>query len=157
MKKILFILFSVALFIGTACRNEPSSQNETTATTKEGAKPALTRAELSLTCEEPDEPNMEYGAPQHEVFLYLAESKIKIADVLACETIGRDEYESYQIPADAIMAVGGWWAGAGDYFYVAEEGGNFVVKKGEMYEEKEDNSYDYKTVMTFSKTGEEVF
>ena len=163
MKK-LALFFIAGLFLFTACGNEPKAPADApdkppvlkpdAPNTQIGE---LAKSEILLVCSPVDDPNQEPGYPQNEVFLYLAESKVKVADILACEAIPANQYADYQIPEKAIAAVGGWWAGSGDYIYVVEEDGNYVVKKGEQFEEQDDNSFNYKTVMTFTKKGEEVF
>lgn len=161
---LLFSLVSCILMFASACQNEPQTSEETatekqeepTTSSSEGGIAPLHTSEVQLICVPADDPNQEPGFPQSEVFLHLAESKVKVADILACETIEKNQYNSHQIPENAIVAVGGWWAGKGDYVYVVEENGNFVVKKGEIFEEQEDNSYNYQTVMTFDKKGEQA-
>ena len=154
MKKFAFAAFILAISL-LACKNETSGTqgggNAAEATT------TVDPASVQLICQPVDEPNMEADAPKHEVFIQIGDSRIKIADILNCETISSNTYEEYQVPANALSAVGGWWAGSGDYIYVIQEGGNFVVKQGEMDEGKTDLDYGYKTVMTFSSEGKEVF
>ncbi|HFA49388.1 MAG TPA: hypothetical protein ENJ95_10265 [Bacteroidetes bacterium] len=154
MKQIVFAI-SILLFCA-ACKNDPSQKN-TQNRSKETSAKIIEQGDILLVCQEVDDPNMQYDAPQFEVFLMLADSKVKIADIYNCETLTPDLYEQHRIPKNAISAVGGWWAGAGDYIYVTEENGKYVVKQGEMHEEKDNLSYDYKTVVKFSKEGEEVF
>jgi uncharacterized Zn-finger protein len=157
MKKILLLfLTSASLFV--ACKSDPSTHS---GQNPEGAVPGATTeiapASIKFICQAVEIPNTDSDAPHNEVYLQMGNSRVKVGDILSCETIAKEQYEQYQIPASAIDAAGGWWAGAGDYFYVAEEGGNYVVRQGAMFEEQEDNSYNYKTVMTFSKDGKEVF
>ncbi len=149
MKNIFFILFACLLF--ASCKNEPSRQKGNDSMDK----PAQTieQADVFLLCQEV---TGETDAPAYEVFLQLADSKVKVADILNCETLTPDAFEQYQIPANGISAVGGWWAGAGDYLYVVEEDGQYVVKQGEMYEGKEDDNFFYKVMAKYSKEGELV-
>ncbi len=157
MKKIL-LPFLIAASLFAACTSDPSAGGQNA---NEGAQTAesteISPASIKFICQAVEIPNTDSDAPHNEVYLQMGNSRIKVGDILACETIGKESYEQYQIPVGAIDAAGGWWAGAGDYFYLAEENGNYVVKQGAMFEEKEDNSYDYKTIMTFSKDGKEVF
>jgi len=44
--------------------------------------------------------------------------------------ISFNEYENFEIPQNAKSAIGGWWAGAGDYFYFIEENGITTIYKG---------------------------
>jgi hypothetical protein len=48
----------------------------------------------------------------------------------ACDDIGTDMYAQYHIPANAQQAVGGWFAGGGDYYYLKMEGTDAVVMYG---------------------------
>lgn len=155
MKKLAFasIIIAISLF---SCKSDTSgsqSGNQETTETVTSIDPGT----VKLVCSPVDEPNTQADAPRHEVFLQMGDSRVKLADILNCETITAETYEQYQVPSNALSAVGGWWAGAGDYLYVAMEGDQFVVKKGEMDEGKTDNDYGYKTIMTFSKDGKEVF
>lgn len=148
MKKIQFALFSL-LLLAAACGTEPADQQQS----EEGG---LTADQVYLACQPMNNPDADEVGAKHEVYLYLADSKVKIADVITCDVIEADSYEQFQIPKEAIMAVGGWYAGFGDYFYLIMEGDNFVVKQGDMDEEREENNYYYKTVATYSKAGKEV-
>lgn len=154
MKKIVFACF-IATCLLAACKSDTSGNQS------DGERANVTAAidpgTIKLICSPVEEPNMEADAPKHEVFIQMGDSRIKIADILNCQAIEASAYEQYQIPSGALSAVGGWWAGAGDYLYVELQGDLFVVKQGEMFEEKTDNDYGYKTVMTFSKDGKEVF
>ncbi|MBI5916518.1 MAG: hypothetical protein HY842_14165 [Bacteroidetes bacterium] len=153
MKKILLAsLVFTAFFI--ACKSDkPEGQEQTTSETTAALDPAT----IQLICKPSEEPNTDADAPRHEVFLQLGNSQVKVADILNCETLGKDAYEQYQMPANALSAVGGWWAGAGDYLYVVLEGENYVVKQGSADEARAANDFGYKTVMTFAKDGREVF
>ncbi len=148
---IVFLFLAVLL---TACQNDPGrQQGGQTGNTTAAIEPAT----VKLVCTPVDEPNMEADAPKHEVFIQLGDQRIKIADILNCQDIEPALFEQYQIPSDALSAVGGWWAGAGDYLYVEQKGDLFIVKQGDMNEGKTNNDYGYKTVMTFSKDGKQVF
>ena len=51
------------------------------------------------------------------------------------------------IPKNAKSAVGGWWAGGGDYFYVAIEEGDAVVYVGYADEGAEPgDEYQYQEI-----------
>ena len=146
MKNILIL--SLLIFSFAACKSDPNQNGD------ENNTNIIKHTDVLLLCQEVKQSEEEEAlGPAHEVFLQLAESKVKVADILTCETIKPEQYEQYQIPIKAISAVGGWWAGAGDYLYVIEEDGNYVVKKGEMFEESEDGNYNYQVIATYSKKG----
>lgn len=148
MKKIIpFLLFFPILF---ACKNDSQQKGG------EADAAIIEQTNVMLLCKTITEMDEETGAPMSEVYLQLAESKVKVADINTCETITPDLYEQYQIPKGAISAAGGWFAGAGDYLYLIEEDGNYVVKKGEIFEESEDNNYNYRVIAKYSKTGKLV-
>lgn len=154
MKKLMLI--SVVILVAfTACQNDPQSGDTAAKTTE--TTTAIDPSTITLVCEPVEEPNMEADAPRHEVFIQIGEKKVKVADILACTTLTPDLYGPYQIPAEALSAVLGWWAGAGDLIYVVEEGGQYVVKQGYAAEEMENNDFGYKTVLTFAMDGSEVF
>lgn len=85
----------------------------------------------------------EYDNPHSQVFLQLNNDRIKIADISACDIINGDSFAQYQIPAEALAACGGWWAGAGDYFYAIREGNHIKVMKGWQDESQTDQGYHY--------------
>lgn len=148
----LSLLFLIAF---AACKNDSSHQNSSVSETESEAN-IIQQTDIMLLCQTAEQPKSDGDASSFEVFLQLAESKVKVADVLNCETINPDSYEQYQIPSKAISAVGGWWAGGGEYLYVVEEEDNYVVKKGEIFEESEDDNYNYEVVAKYSKKGKEV-
>ncbi len=153
-KLMLASLLAITFLLG--CTNDPpENQQQLTTTTTTGA--AIDPATIKFICQSAQDPNMEADAPRHEVYLQIGSSKIKVADILNCEILAKEFYEQNQIPPAAIAAVGGWWAGAGDYLYIIEENGNYVVKKGFTGEELQNNDFGYKTIMTFGKDGNEVF
>jgi hypothetical protein len=155
MKKFTFACFVLA-FSFIACKSD-STRTPAVGQTTEKAAAVIDPASIKLICQPSEEPNTQADAPRHEVFIQMGDSKVKLADMLNCEAIEANAFEQYQIPANALSAVGGWWAGAGDYLYVVLEGDHYVVKKGDMDEGRMNNDYGYKSIMTFSKDGKEVF
>ena len=63
-----------------------------------------------------------------------------------CGIIDKADYKDKQIPAEAVAACGGWFAGAGDYFYAIEKNGKIVVFKGWQAEEQEDEGFHWEEV-----------
>ena len=153
MKNVILACLVVSVaFI--AC-NSDSGQNQS-GEAAEVASSTIDPKTIQLVCVAAEEPNMEADAPQHEVFFQMGDKKVKVADILNCTPLTPDLYDSYQIPAGALSAVLGWWAGGGDLIYVVQEGENFVVKQGYVDEGMENNDFGYKTVLKFSKEGKEL-
>ena len=100
---------------------------------------------FALECE--DKGVDEYENPKSEVYLVEGNAREKVASCLACSTIERDDYRSYDIPAEAKSACGGWWAGGGDYFYaIQSESGDIEVYAGWQDEgqmEEQDTSFHW--------------
>lgn len=88
----------------------------------------------------------EYGNSQYAVLLTV-DGKTKAVDtVLACEPIPASNFGQYNIPKTAKSACGGWWAGAGDYFYATIEKNKVVVYQGWQDEQQEDEGYHWKAM-----------
>lgn len=89
----------------------------------------------------------EYENPKSDVSVILNGKKIKIQSVVgAMNPISEDEYSDYQIPKNAISAYGGWWAGAGDYFYISPSSNGIIVFHGWQDESQEDTGYHWEKI-----------
>lgn len=75
-------------------------------------------ARASLVCKFIGED--ENGIPSSEVYIEYKGDLRKVADCQNCNSITSEEYDNYAIPAGATDACGGWFAGAGDYFYIMQ-------------------------------------
>ncbi len=86
--------------------------------------------------------------PHSQVFLVVNDEATKVADISACDAITKEGYNQFNIPANAIAACGGWWAGAGDYLYVVKIGNEFAVMKGSQDESSTEPNILYSIVAT---------
>ena len=143
---IALALFS---FLLAACGSDNSGNTKKSGTT-------VTPESIQLICQPVEPADKLHETPHNEVFIQIGDSKVKVADILSCETIAPESFAEYQIPANAIAAAGGWWAGSGDYIYVIQEGDNYLVKQGAMDEEQDNKDFGYHTVLTFTKEGKET-
>lgn len=84
--------------------------------------------------------------PRFEIALSLNQGLHIIDTIMSCASFSSNEYAQYQIPADAVSACGGWWAGAGDYFYAILEGNVCKVMQGWQDEQQEDEGFHYEQV-----------
>lgn len=92
---------------------------------------------IKYTNQEDDMPYTDLG------FKDKSDSIIKISTVVGwLEGISIDEYNNYKIPKNAKFAVGGWFAGGGDYFYYVEENGVTKIYKG-WIDEGDDSSFHW--------------
>lgn len=64
--------------------------------------------------------------------------------------LNKEQFEEMEIPNNAIVAIGGWWAGAGDYFYITFSQKGYEVYHGWQDEMQEDSGYHWKLEKTIS-------
>ena len=142
MKKIIpFLILGTIAFTG--CESGTSKAGEGKDTTKVAVPPNVSEARpkvVSLFCRDIGEVE---GIPQREIALYLDEMETILDTIHACESIAPESYASMDIPAKAISAAGGWFAGAGDYFYAIYEGAGVRIYYGWQDEGQEDNGYHW--------------
>ena len=131
------LLYFLLLTIFVSCKQ--AKQNEDT-------EHQDIKFDVQLVCEQisPDE-----TTPMAALYAVINEGKTKIANISACESIEPKNYTNYQIPSEALAAAGGWWAGAGDYFYAIQKKDRIVILKTSVDEMHETLSYDYKEVASF--------
>jgi len=140
--KIIIVLF-FPVFLFQLC-NPPSSDNSTKATTN------MEAPGLNLICQK--ETSSKEGIPSHSVHLDFNGKKYKLANILACESFDKNSYTQHQMPQNTMQAIGGWWAGAGEYFYLNQNpDGSYSVNYGQMYEGKETKLYDYTELIRIKK------
>lgn len=80
--------------------------------------------------------------PHADVYLYLNGNESKLTSINACSEISKEDYKAFEIPENALYAIGGFWAGLGTYFYLIEKDGKFVVFEG--FTEEGQRGYHWK-------------
>lgn len=145
MKYAYFVIFIIIFSI--ACKSDtPKTEPPTEAIKNSSAE--IQREAPTFAIETQTDKN---GTPRSTVSVMVGGKKLKVAEAKAFEIIGKTDYAIYQIPANAIAACGGWWEGAGDYFYILDNGNdNYTVMQGTMDEGQTSDSYNYKMVMNLS-------
>lgn len=75
--------------------------------------------------------------PHTDVFLRVGTRQVLVMHQADDEfqIAAKTEYKDTSIPAQALTACLGWWAGAGDYLYVIRRGRSLVVYRKEVNEE----------------------
>ena len=84
------------------------------------------------------------GNPHADVILFRGGYEQKVASINACNEIPKAEYKNYEIPENAITAIGGFWAGLGSYFYLVEKDGVYSVYEGFTEEGQKEKGYHWK-------------
>ena len=143
--KILAILCITVFLFG--CTNKKGKAKEAT-NPADTTKPAsndtavTTTSGVKLVCNDLGEDSL--GTPRFDVMLSVDGKETKIKTINACKDIAKTEYKTYEIPDDAISACGGWWAGAGDYYYITMKDGKPLVFEGWQDESQKEKGYHWK-------------
>lgn len=132
--------FGLTISCGGGTTTPGTTTDSTAVTTTQPTAP--TKVELVFNALGEDE----HGNPHNEIVLKVDGKEQKIDTILSCDIIPTADYERFGIPATAVSACGGWWAGAGDYFYAIIENNQVVVYQGWQEEEQEDEGYHWEQV-----------
>jgi hypothetical protein len=152
---------SAALVLATflsSCGSNSSNVENASASTK-----GNTTTDTSKTNQTLPTPTAEATAPTNANYKFdiksngdedLPKSKISVTvngkknviTTMHCPAseIRPDEYETYDIPKNAISACGAWWAGAGEYAYMTIVGNTIEVFYGWNDETQTDEGYHWK-------------
>jgi hypothetical protein len=141
MKKIPLLL---AFFVAACQPNNPQNAEHNTENTADADRTMGSTVPLGLRCKDLGMDKNE--VPHNAILLIQNGVATPIDSVLGCETIEKADYASKQIPADAVAACGGWYAGAGDYFYLVLKNGKPVVYKGWQDEQQEDEGFHWEAM-----------
>lgn len=135
--------------IFTSCGNKTDKKAETT-TSSDTTKPVVAEPPVGvekgvkLICKDLGTDSMEI--PHSNILLSVDGVETKIKTINSCAEISKDMYKQMDIPDDAIMARGGWYAGAGDYYYVVTRNGKVSVFEGWQDETQKENGYHWKEI-----------
>lgn len=146
MKKYIFPLLLPGMLLMAAC-NSKTTETTATGNADSVAKSQSTpvKHEVKLGCREIA--SMDEMVPLSEIQLIVDGKVIPVDSANTCNVITKEEYDNYFIPDNAVEAVGGWFAGGGDYFYLAMEGNEAVVYYGWADEGAEEKDmYQYKAI-----------
>lgn len=83
------------------------------------------------------------GIPRGRVFLRVNGSKVLVLPKtdMQYQIVPRSEYHEKKVPAAALTACSGWWAGAGMDLYVVRRGGRLNVFLRDLDEQAPDSPY----------------
>ena len=151
MKKITITILTTlcAVIIFTSCSNKTDKKTATT-TPSDTAKAADTKPPVTvekgvkLVCKDLGTDSMDI--PHSNILLSIDGVETKIKTINSCAEISKEEYKQMDIPDDAIMARGGWYAGAGDYYYIVNRNGKVSVFEGWQDETQKEKGYHWKEI-----------
>lgn len=150
MRSYRWVVLVLAL-AGYSCGDAPASTGEDATAETDTSAAATAESEdvplesVSLETVLVNDPEMD-GYPLHEISLVLAGRRHVLDTIQVCEPLTAEERGEHNMPADALAACGGWWAGAGDYFYAIRRNDSLVVYQGWLDEMQQDESYHYEVV-----------
>lgn len=141
------ILFFITFLAGCGGKSDKASEATTSTDTAKTVinEPLVAAGNVKLICKDMGEDSL--SNPRFDVLLSVDGKETKIKSIYACADIPKTEYKRYEIPDTAIAACGGWWAGAGDYYYVAMQDGKPVVFEGWQDESQTEKGYHWKQIV----------
>ncbi len=122
----IFFLLTATVFL-SACGPAPAAEESTE-----------NDLVVQLRCEEVGE---DFDLRHYAIYTILDDSKVKLAEIHACDTLLPAQYAERGIPEEALTAVGGWYAGFGDYVYAIEEEDGVTFYLGGIGEGQEEPIY----------------
>jgi hypothetical protein len=143
MKQFLYFLLASFALGFYACQSDSGSAQET------GIQIVQIDDNLvKLECRDISQAGHEN--PHNEVYVIVNDNRVKVADIEACGAVDAANYAELGIPENALIAVGGWWKGSGDFVYAEREMDRIVVKKATLTEGKSAEGIRYLTVAALS-------
>lgn len=130
--------------------------------TGDGTPPKTAIHKASLVCQDRGEDAS--GAPHYDVYVQYDSSKHKVGECNACAPLDLQDYHDYEIPKEAMAAVGGWFAGSGDYYYILSTKDDGIKVFAGWQDESQidgdqgkDSSFHYKKVYEKHPDGKHTF
>jgi predicted small secreted protein len=82
------------------------------------------------------------GNPRTKVFLVIGERRVLLTETAAnFSVLDRKDFKGHAVPAAAITACSGWWAGAGEDLYVIRRNGSLIVYSRDLDEQAPASRY----------------
>lgn len=102
-------------------------------------KPPPATADVTFQFDEREDGD---GNPHTKVFLAVGGRRVLLQETTAkFSALDRNDYKSHGVPAAAVAACTGWWAGAGEDFYVMRSAGRLVVYSRDLDEQARVSRY----------------
>ncbi len=92
--------------------------------------------------------------PNNAVYLVVNDIEYQIGSTKTCERINKSEFDDFSIPASAVDACGGWWAGSGNYFFINQtEDGKYWIYEATANEKMQSKNFEYETLLSINRQG----
>jgi hypothetical protein len=105
----------------------------------EGQRPAGAKGEVTWLFDAHEDGE---GIPHTKVSLVVGDRRVFLEEVVAkFVVLERQDYKSHGVPDAALTACSGWWAGAGEDFYVVRRRRSLVVYSRTLDEQAPAGAY----------------
>ena len=129
MRRQFFFLVLLAAFSAIACE------------AARGAGQHASRAQAEVTWAFDTHEDRD-GNPRTKVFLVVGARRVLLTEATAnFSVLERQDYKSHAVPAAALAACAGWWAGAGEDLYVIRRDGSLIVYSRDLDEQAPASRY----------------
>lgn len=126
--------------------------------TGDGTPPRTAIHKASLVCTETGE---DEDGPHYDVYVQYDSIKHKVGSCNACAPLDLQDYHEYEIPKKARAAVGGWFGGSGNYYYILSTKDDGVKVFAGWQDDQQmgnsDSSFHYKKVYEKHPDGKHKF
>ncbi len=132
MQRTFFLLLVLVLF--STCERGDKTDTTNTGTATTAAEPLT----LSLYCQASEEPSAATGMNSYELYLQssLLQEPVYIAEMNGCTQVPADQFAQYNIPAEGMAAVNGYFAGGGPLYYAfVDQDSSLIVMQAYQDEE----------------------
>jgi len=146
-RNLITILLLAAFIAGCDNKSDKAKETESPVDTTKAVvsePPVAATSNVKLICKELGEDSL--GIPHFDVLLSAEGKETIIKNINGCSDITKSDYKRYEIPDSAIAACGGWYAGAGDYYYVVMQNGKPLVFEGWQDESQQEKGYHWKQI-----------
>ena len=140
------VAFLVTTFF-VSCGNKTDKKSTEMTTPADTTKPSVvlpTEKGTKLVCKDLGVDSMD--TPHFNIMLSVDGVETKIKTINACAEIAKEQYKQMDIPDEAIMAKGGWYAGGGEYYYLVLLNGKIAVFEGWQDETQKEKGYHWKEI-----------
>lgn len=86
--------------------------------------------------------------PYSKISVEYGEARTYLAEIPGVAEIQQGGNEEMEIPENAIASCGCWYAGGGDYYYIARSAAGITVFHGWLDEAQEDEGYHWEEMKT---------
>jgi hypothetical protein len=144
MKTIYGVLLLFTTIFFTECGSDVQNSNENEVKNQVNIDSSIKEEQDLITAEFVIEYNNNDEMPLTFISVNIKGVKHEVKSISGmADMIKNEQFEEMEIPSNAIAACGGWWAGAGDYFYLIKNDQSFDVYHGWQDEMQEDAGYHW--------------